>query len=139
MDIKINKCCFCLELRLGCILIGIVGLINTFVTVLVYGGIPSLIGIPLALIGSASLVCAAVKENGSTKLRIIGVLIYMGTNLLRSFLNFIGIILTFVSWSNVNSNPESYGKTEGAGYHALLALVVVELLVCILLDIYFKL
>ena len=139
MDVKVNKCCYCLELRLGCILIEIVGLINTVVTVIVYGGIPSFIGIPVALIGSVSLVFAAVKKNGSTRLRIIAVLIHMETSLVRAFFNFIGIILTCVSWSNVNSNPGSYANTEGSGYHGLRALAVVELLVCTVLDIYFLL
>ena len=116
-----------LNLRIGCIFIGIIGAISAIITVIVHPETPAYIGIALALIGSASLIFAAVNTSGSTKTRTIAVLIYIVTCILHILLKIIGLILTCITWVN---NPGSYGNDW-------FALVVVETLIAIIIDIYF--
>ena len=125
MGFTLDYFCFFISLRIGCMIIGVVGAISGVINVIVYQEIPSYIGIALAVVGSVSLIFAAVNTNGSTKTRIIAVLVYMGTCILQVLLKIIGLILTCITWSNTSRN------------HEYFALVVVELVVGIVLDIYF--
>ena len=104
-------------------IIGLVGAINGVINVIVYG--PSYVEIALAVVGSLSLIFASVNTNGSTKTRITAVLVHMGTCILQVLLQIMGLILTCITWNNMSGN------------HGYFAVVLVELVMGIVLDIYF--
>lgn len=132
MGCTVDTFCFILNLRIGCIFIGVIYAISAIITILVHPGIPAYISIALALIGSASLIFAAVNKNGSTKTRTIAVLIFIGTCIVQVLIKIIGVILTSITWGN-----GSISKSTGIGSDAWFALVLAELLIGIVLDIYF--
>ena len=61
-----NKCCCCVDLRVGCITIGIVAVIIDIILLLFSFAavsslpIPGLIAIPLSVVGGAGLIFAAI-------------------------------------------------------------------------------
>ena len=139
MYFKVENCCLYFELRTGCILIGIIGVVTALITllvsILVDGGIIPILVIPLCCIGSVLLLFAAGTEKKSkynwlnkittTKGKRFAVLIYIGTSLLRVLLNCIGIFVVTTS--------SSYQKTTW------MVVAVVESMISILLDMYFSL
>jgi hypothetical protein len=102
MGFKCEKCCFCVELRVGCIVIGIVGLLLGITVVGLFPGISFLGGITFSLTGSACLIFAALNTKGSTHTRINAVWTYIGTRVSLLF-------IVILRWELIVANPYSGG------------------------------
>ena len=89
LDIKLDNCCCCVETRIGCIIIGVVGAVTAVLTVAFNGGIPEYLGIPVTFVGCGCLIYAATNTSGNDKRRISAVSVYLVTLLFRGILNFI--------------------------------------------------
>ena len=84
MGFKVEKFCGCVELRVGCIVIGIVQVLLPIIALVLIPRIgridPFLTGeILYTLIGSVSLIFAAVNKTASMQTKTIAILIYIGT------------------------------------------------------------
>jgi magnesium-transporting ATPase (P-type) len=85
-------------LRVPCIMIGIVKLVLGITVVGLFQDTSLVEGSPFSLLGSSSLIFAAVNTNGSTQTRTNAILIYIG---MRGLLVFIAII----HWQLILYNP----------------------------------
>ena len=143
MDVKLDNFCCCVETRIGCIIIGVVGAVIAIITVVCNGGIPEYLGIPVTLLGCGCLIYAAARTSDNAERRITAVLVYLVTLVFRGILNFIGTILTCLAWDHLSdSNNRAYGVygyQMGTAINDMFAFAVMERMICIFLDIYFSL
>ena len=143
MDIKLDNFCCCVETRIGCIIIGVVGAVTAIITVVCNGGIPEYLAIPVTLLGCGCLIYAAARTDGKARRRITAVSVYLVTLLIRGILNFIGMILTCLAWDHLSDSNNGayglYGYQMGTATNGMFAFAVMERLICIFLDIYFAL
>ena len=104
MGFKVQKCCGCVDLRVGCIVIGIVQVLLAILSIagtLVTGAKGPLVtnsfyGLPYAIGGSVALIFAAVKQDASMQTKPIAILAYIGTRLrcIALLLNVVNAALT---------------------------------------------
>ena len=145
----VNKCCFFVDLRVGCIVMAIVTAILSIIMSVCVTGIPGYIAIPFSFLGSAALIFAAIYAQGTTQIRRVGVIVYLLPTLLRVILSFIGLILIWVVWgttshvlSNASSSPYNNNRDNDSAMtiiHVSFALMTVFGLFWIVLDLYFAL
>ena len=123
---KVNNCCFCVELRIGCIILAVVGLILAIVGAGLYAGWASILGLIMAIVANVCLLYSAAYTKGSNKSRTITALVYIGFMLLSAIFLVIQAILLCINW--------------GRGYNTETAITgLVIYIVNILLDLYFAL
>ena len=135
MGFTVEKCCGCVDLRVGCVVIGIVQVVLALFSIvgpMVQGPsgtsiIPkSIIELPYAIFGSVALIFAAVDQDfglhSSLQTKTIAILIYIGTRLR---------CIVFLSSSFIIS---ALGALAGGFY-----VSAVISLISIILSIYFML
>jgi len=135
MCLKVGKCCCCLDLRTGAIVIAVLGIVGSFVN-LAFSTNWTMIGeIILMLVVSFCLLFGAIKVNE------IAVLIYLILNILQIISEFaVGIFFLVAgsAWkvvSQVHQDDGSTVTTEALGIAAIFGGVYIILWAC--LDIYF--
>ena len=74
---KVNNCCFCVELRIGCIILAVVGIVLSILGVGLSSGWSSIIGVILAIVANCCLLYSAAYVKGSNKSRRIIALVYI--------------------------------------------------------------
>ena len=94
----VKKCCCCVDLRIGCIALAIVGIILSIIGVGLFPSWSSILGLILALIANGCLLFAAAYTQGTAQIRSILVLVYVVFTLLCALILFIGAILLCVVW-----------------------------------------
>ena len=137
MGLKVDTCCWFIDLRLGCIVIGIFGTSFAIISIALTQEFSesAIIGYILIILGNGSLICAAVYKSGNIKIRSIAVLVYIVLALLNAVIDFIATILVCVAMNGVYKVDDRYGFTIRAVY----APVPVIFFVWIFLDVYFAL
>lgn len=107
----VNKCCFFVDLRVGCIVMAVVTAILSIIMSVYVTKISGYVAIPFCILGSAGLIFAALYVQGTTQQRTIGVIVYLVTTLLCVFLSIIGMIVLWVDWGRasqaINNIPSS--------------------------------
>ena len=98
MRSMVDTFCWYIELRIGCIAIGISAVILGLITPLSVTNIYGFIAIPFSFLCSAGLIFATVYAQGTSQNMTIGVNIYLVTCILCVVLSFIIITLLFVTW-----------------------------------------
>ena len=98
---KVNNCCFCVELRIGCIILAVVGIVLSILGVGLYSGWSSIIGVILAIVANCCLLYSAAYTKGSTKSRSITALVYIIFVLISAILWTIGAVLLCIEWGIV--------------------------------------
>ena len=127
MALKVNKCCCCVDLRIGCIILAVVGLVLAIISIGISSGWGSIIGLILAIVANGCLLFAAVYTNGTIQMRSIATLVYIIVVLLNAVLVFIAAILQIVDWADQGAN------------HGNHAAIVVLRIIWVILDLYFAL
>ena len=137
MGLKVDTCCWFIDLRLGCIVIGIFGTSFAIISIAVSREFsePAIIGYILIILGHGSLICAAVYTRGNIQIRSTAVLVYIVLVLLNAIIDFIVTILVCVALYGVYNVDDGYGFT----IRAIHAPVPVIFFIWIFLDIYFAL
>ena len=87
---KVDNCCFCINLRIGCIALAVVGIILAIVGVGLYAGWASILGLIVAIVANCCLLYSAAYTKGSTKSRSITALVYIAFVLLSAISGFQG-------------------------------------------------
>ena len=123
-------CCCCLSLRAGCIIIAVIELILACIGVGMYFNLASIIGLVLNILAAGCLLFSAVAVNSSINLRGIGILIFVGFNLLYTILIFISAIVLCIGWV-------SGGDAWTDEQHAILAALTIFYFLWIFCYIYF--
>ena len=152
MGLKVNKCCCCIELRIGCIVLGATCIILAVISValtptwLVDLLVIRLIGIVLAIIGNGCLIFAAAYTSGTAQIRTNTTLVYIIIVLLNALLVLIETIMICVVWVNAAQILAGYFMDGVPIYvqmasedHLRYAARVVGGIVVIILDLYFAL
>ena len=124
---KVNNCCFCVELRIGCIILAVVGIVLSILGVGLSSGWSSIIGVILAIVANCCLLYSAAYTKGSTKSRSITALIYIIFVLISAVFLAINAVLLCIQWGRVGQ------------YHGQYASALVSHIILILLDLYFTL
>jgi len=122
---KLNNCCFCVELRIGCIILAVVGIVLAILGVGLSSGWSSIIGVILAIAANCCLLYSAAYTKGSTKSRSITALIYIIVLLISAILWAIGAVLLIIEWGRVGS------------HHGHFASALITRIIVIVLDLYF--
>ena len=127
---KLNNCCFCINLRIGCIVIAVIGIILAIIGVGLYAGWASILGLIVAIAANCCLLYSAAYTKGSTKSRSITALVYIAFVLLSAIFLVIQAVLLCIRWAGSNGRSEDH-----AAYASGLAIYCLN----ILLDLYFAL
>jgi len=141
MGLKVEKCCCCIDLRIGCIVIGAVGLIFSFIFTGLNPTWSGFLGLILAIIANGCLIFAAAYTAGTAQIRSITTLVYIILILLNALIVLIGTIWACVNWGKageiLNANR---GRFDNPGaVHGAYAGTVIVGFVWIILDLYFAL
>ena len=131
---KVNNCCFCVELRIGCIILAVVGIVLSILGVDLSSGwstIHSLISSAflVAFPANCCLLYSAAYTKGSEKSRCITALIYQAYVVLSALLLAINAVVVLFNWIQ---------STEDIP-HGQYAVALVILIGLTLLDLYFNL
>ena len=124
---KVNNCCFCVELRIGCIILAVVGIVLSILGVGLSSGWSSILSLILAIAANCCLLYSAAYTKGSTKSRSITALIYIVFVLISAVFLVIQAVLLIIHWGRVGQN------------HGQYASALVTYIILILLDLYFSL
>jgi hypothetical protein len=137
MGLKVDTCCWFIELRAGCIVIGIFGTGFTIISIALTAEFfaSAIIGYILTILGNGCLIGAAVFKSGRIQIRSIAVLVYIVLVLLNAIIDFIATIFVCVALNGVYRVDDGYGFTIRAVY----APVPVIFFIWIFLDVYFVL
>ena len=126
MALKHEKCCFSVELQVGCIVIGIIEVLLGITVVGLFPGTSMLEEVAISIIGSVSLIAAALNTKGSTHIRIRSIFVYIGTQ---------GVLLVveISRWKLILIIPGSGDWTWNilGSYHLYVGLNVFFILVAI--------
>ena len=129
-NFKVNHCCCIIELRIGCIVMAIVGIILSIISVAVAPVWYCILGFIFTMAANGGLLYAAFHTTGTIQSRSIATLIYVVTYFVLAIVLFILTILFCIAWSI--SNPSS---TE----IAIWTVVIISYIVTIPLFFYFAL
>ena len=121
---KVNNCCFCVELRIGCIILAVVGIVLSILGVGLNSGWSSIISLILAPVANCCLLYSAAYTKGSTKSRSITALIYIVFVLVSATFLAINNVLLCINWGRAGQ------------YHGLFAFAVAAHIIFILIDLY---
>ena len=137
MGLKVDTCCWFIELRPGCIVIGIFGTSFAIISIAFSRDFSesAIIGYTLLILGNVCLLFAAAYKSGSIQIRSIAVLLYILLVLINAIIDFIATILVCVAFNGVYGVDDGYGLTIRAVY----APVPVIFFIWIFLDLYFAL
>ena len=124
---KVNNCCFCVELRIGCIILAVVGIVLSIINVGLNSGWSSIISLILAIAANCCLLYSAAYTKGSTKSRSITALIYIIFVLISAVFWAINAVLLCIHWGRVGQ------------YHGQYASALATHIIFILLELYFTL
>ena len=132
---KLNSCCFCLELKVGCIVIGVVGIILSIIGVALVAYWESILVLILSFIANGCLVVAAIWQAGTIQVRSILLIVYIIFEIINVVIAFIGAILFFVAVGATSSNFDSYSTaliaTAGVIYVIQVALAIYFIIVVV--------
>jgi len=141
MGLKVEKCCCCIDLRIGCIVIGAVGLILSFIFTGLNPSWSGFLGLILAIIANGCLIFAAAYTSGTVQIRSITTLVYMILILINALIVLIGTILICVAWGQAGQilSSQRYSTQDPGAIHGSFAASVIVGFVWIILDLYFAL
>ena len=99
---EVKKCCCCIELRIGCIIIAVVGIILGIIGVALNAGWGSALSLILGIAANCCLLYSAAYTKGSTKSRSIAALIFIGCLVLSMIFQVIWLILETIELAEAN-------------------------------------
>ena len=128
----LNKCCCCVSLRAGCIILAVVGIIVNFGF---FGFADSrcpngqcsddfyviTVGNIIGIIGCACLLFGSIKYNR------IGVLVYLVVEIIQIFLYFANAVMIFIAYAYALNSLEN---TLLAGYICVLVVLLLSVFFC---------
>ena len=126
---RVKAFCFCIDLRIGCIIMAIVGLIFPISGISLHQGWGIYTSIVSAIVANGCLLYSAAYIQGSTNSRIIAVLIYIVIVVLSAIFFVVQAILWY---SYINCDGYWYSNCY-AEENAFLAITIIYCL----LDLYF--
>ena len=97
---KLNKCCFCIELRIGCIILAVVEIVLSILVLVFNSGWTSIIAAILSIIANCCLLYSAAYVKGSNESRRIIALVYIVYVLISAILLTISIVLLCIDYYN---------------------------------------
>ena len=136
---KMNSCCFCLNLRLGCIIIGVLGILMSFLRPVPghqgYISNFSLLatGSALSLTAAVCLISGAAWKAGNVKTRTILLIVYIICEASSAIIYFIGAILVFKDFSYLYQLNTYYIDT----IVVIEVIAAAAILLYVALDVYF--
>ena len=137
MGVKVDTFCWFIDLRLGCIITGILGIGFTIISIALSleSHESAITGLTLSVLGNGCLIFAAVYTSGSTQIRKTAVLVYIFLVLSNVLIVFIATIIKCVALGSTSGTDERYESTIPRIY----AQALVVCLTWVLLDMYFVL
>ena len=123
----VKSFCCCIELRIGCIMIAVVGIILALIGIGLNQTWGSILGVILGIFANCFLLYSASYTKGSTRSRRITALTYIGFLLLSIIFLIIQAVLIFTD--------------HGYKFHwnGLISTWLANMIILILLDLYFVL
>ena len=118
---KVTHCCACIELRTGCIVLGIVGVILGIIGIGLNTTWTGIVGLIVALISNVCLLYGAISTNGSITSRTIALLIYIAFEVVSVIFTFVLAILVFVLMGDGGWTSEEKGILAASATVYLLA------------------
>jgi len=124
---KVKNFCCCIELRIGCIMIAVIGIILVFIGIGLNQTWGTILGVILGIFANCFLLYSAAYTKGSIKSRRITALTYVGFLLLSIIFLIIQAVLIFTD--------------HGDKFHwnGLISTWLANTIILILLDLYFVL
>ena len=137
MGVKVDTCCWFIDLRLGCIITGILGIGFTIISIALSleSHESAITGLTLSVLGNGCLIFDAVYTSGSTQIRRTAVLVYIFLVLSNALIIFIATIIKCAALDNASGTDEGYEST----IHRIYAQALVVCLAWLFLDLYFAL
>ena len=105
---EVRKCCCCIELRIGCIIIAVAGIILCIIGVALSPGWGSAISITLGIAANCCLLYSAAYTKGSTESRSLTALIYIGCWVLSMIFQVIWLILQIIVLAEGNGFSSNF-------------------------------
>ena len=127
-----NFCC-CIELRIGCIMIAVVGIILALIGVGLNQQWGTILGVVIGIFANCFLLYSAAYTKGSTKSRRMTALTYIVFVLLSTIFLIIQAILIFTNDDNINDWNGTFHWNE------YVSSWLANIIILILLDLYFML
>lgn len=93
---EVKKCCCCIELRIGCIIIAVVGITLGIIGVALSPGWGSALSLILGIAANCCLLYSAAYNKGSTESRSLTALIFIGCVVLSMIFQIIWLILQII-------------------------------------------
>ena len=126
---RVKNCCGSVELRKGCIIMAVVGIVLSIIAVGVTSAWSTIISLILAFPATCCLLYSAAYTKGSEKSRCITALIYQAYVVLSALLLAINAVVVLFNWIQ---------STEDIP-HGQYAVALAILIGLTLLDLYFNL
>ena len=135
MGLKVVKCCGCLELRTGCIIIAVIGLILPVIDVALRPSAVGFFRLGVSTFGNACLIVASAGTDRSTKMSSIASWIYIVFVLIHAITVLIGVIIACIALGDIaGSRLPIHEKSE---LERIMVSVVVISIVWFVLELYF--
>ena len=137
MGVKVDTCCWFIDLRVGCIITGILGINFTIISIALCleGHELAITRLTVSILGNGCLIFAAVYTSGSTQIRRTAVLVYILHVLSNALIVFIFTIIKCVGLGGASGTEKGYEST----IHRVISCALVICLTWVFIDMYFAL